>query len=213
MTTDDDPVLAVKKWSTNADMIADVARLGYLDGNVLDLSYGRGKFWTKHRPTFLTTNDLDPGKGDHHEDVTGPLRFDWYGRFDSVVWDGPYRLSGTRDDAKLDGGGADFDERYGIDGDYQPVSEVMGLLEAGVKTASRCVCKGGFVLVKCQNQVAGQKHFQAYRLAAVGAEHGLVLVDEFIRMTTKARPQPKGRAQLRARSNYSTLLIMRRPHR
>ena len=38
-------VFTATRWATNAEMIEDVARLGYLDGSVLDVTYGLGTFW------------------------------------------------------------------------------------------------------------------------------------------------------------------------
>lgn len=49
-------------WPTNADLIADVAKLGYLDGPVLDTTYGEGTFWKMWRPNDLTACDIDPAK-------------------------------------------------------------------------------------------------------------------------------------------------------
>ena len=34
-------VMRATRWSTNAEMIADAARLGYVEGRVLDTTYGR----------------------------------------------------------------------------------------------------------------------------------------------------------------------------
>ena len=33
-------ILSVGKWKNNAELIAEVATLGHLDGTVLDLTYG-----------------------------------------------------------------------------------------------------------------------------------------------------------------------------
>jgi hypothetical protein len=43
-------VLAASYWKTNADMIVDVVRLGYIrpTDRVIDLTFGRGKWWTKY---------------------------------------------------------------------------------------------------------------------------------------------------------------------
>jgi hypothetical protein len=122
------PVLAAHNWKENSGMIVDAARLGYLDGAVLDLSYGHGKFWKQWRPDELTTNDLDPTKGHHHFDVNDPAPDHWVEAFDAVVWDGPYRFSGTRDRG-------DFDEQYGL-GKPVNADATLALLRAGVDFAS-----------------------------------------------------------------------------
>jgi hypothetical protein len=56
---EDLPVAAAKRWPTNAHLIADVARLGYLDGRVIDVTYGEhGGFWKVWRPEHLVAHDL-----------------------------------------------------------------------------------------------------------------------------------------------------------
>jgi hypothetical protein len=52
-------VQSVVKARTNGPLIAAVAVLWIRDGDrVLDVTYGRGNFWTKFRPEHLTTHDL-----------------------------------------------------------------------------------------------------------------------------------------------------------
>ena len=48
------PVLAAGDWPSNADLIADVARL-YIrdDDRVMDVTYGRGTWWQRFRPPGL----------------------------------------------------------------------------------------------------------------------------------------------------------------
>lgn len=197
------PVLAAHNWKQNSDMIADAAKLGYLDGAVLDLSYGHGKFWKQWRPNELTANDLDPTKGRHHFDVNDPAPDHWVEAFNAVVWDGPYRLSGTRDRG-------DFDEQYGL-GKPVNANETMALLRAGVDFAALCTRPGGHVLIKSQPQVvSGRKVWQPRRLVEHGEKGGLTLVDELF-LVRPPRPQPAGRRQVHSRSNYSVLSIMRKP--
>ena len=66
-----DEVLAIGDWSTNADMICDVARLGYIQSPCLDMTYGAGNFLDKYRPDCLVTNDIDlTREADFHWDCT-----------------------------------------------------------------------------------------------------------------------------------------------
>ena len=51
-------VLAAKSWKTSADLIADVAKLGYLNGNILDPTYGkafhdRGYRFVREEPSSM----------------------------------------------------------------------------------------------------------------------------------------------------------------
>ena len=52
-------VLAACAWPTNADLVVDLVRLGYLkpEDRVLDPTWGRGKWWTKWEPAELTKHD------------------------------------------------------------------------------------------------------------------------------------------------------------
>jgi hypothetical protein len=88
------PVLAVDLWHSNAHLIADVARLGYLrrEYPTLDPTYGKGVFWRIWKPDVLVTHDIkldgvDVRRlKDHHKK----------GEFPQVVFDPPYKLNGTR---------------------------------------------------------------------------------------------------------------------
>lgn len=188
-------VLAIGGWKNNAELIADVARLGYLDGSVLDLTYGLGNFWTVWRPEQLTTNDLNPERDvEHSVDFrdTG-----WTaGRFDAVVFDPPYRLNGTPDQ--------DYDDSYGISTPTR-WQDRMAMILDGVKEA--CRISRRYVLVKCQAQVvSGKVVWQDIEMAKVAEECGARLRDRFD-LVTPMRPQPAGRRQVHARRNHSTLLV------
>jgi hypothetical protein len=91
-------VLAATRWRTNADLIADCARLGYLDGHVLDPTYGKGNWWTKWRPEKFTTHDLDPTKGDGVDFRALP---EPDGTFDSVAFDPGYVSPGGRETSTI----------------------------------------------------------------------------------------------------------------
>lgn len=198
-------VAAAWKWNTNAALIADVAKLGYLDGAVLDLSHNAGKFWTTFEPAHLTTNDLDPQWSTMYmHDVTlGPVP-EWREGFDSVVWDGPYRLNGTPDQG-------DFDRRYGTS-DTARWQDRMLDLKLGAVTAIQCARPGGFVLIKCQDQVvSGSVKWQTEELAAVGRLFHAPLVDRFV-MVRPVRSQGN-RRQIHARNNVSTLLVLQKAKR
>lgn len=194
-------ILAIDKWATNADLIADCATLGYLgDRRTLDPTYGYGTFWQKFRPSDLTASDLDPAKSPigYSVDFT---RLPWEdGEFHDVVFDGPYKLNGNPSDT--DG----VDERYGVHR-YTDWRDRMGLLEAGVKECAR-VCSG-FLLVKCQDQVcSGKVRWQTDILTAAVAGAGFGKVDRLDFLSY--RPQPNGRRQVHARRNASTLLVFKR---
>ena len=208
------PVMSLGDWPTNAHMIADVAKLGYLDGRVLDLTYGLGRFWTQHRPAHLITNDPER-PADHHVDATNLSDLvTEFGRdsFDSVVFDPPYKLAGTATPSTE----SMIDAAYGVN-QYRSAATVTELLRSGVRNSSYLVKPGGHVLVKCQDQVvSGNVVWQTYGLVnwlteywnTPNGKHRLDLIADF--KFPSYRPQPAGRSQLNARRNYSTLLVFRR---
>lgn len=198
------------RWTTNAQMIADgVAPLGFgLHGAVLDLTYGLGKFWSDYRPADLTTNDINPAKpADNSYDVRGKPPGLWMFKFDAVVLDIPYGLSGRRDKAPGKGDG-DFSERFGLEGEFAiKDTEVNPLLETGTQYAINCRAKNGFVHVKCQDQQWRNKLCEQTDIVRqVGKANGLRVVERF-HLPTRIRKQ---RSQKSARNNYSTLVILGR---
>lgn len=195
------PVTAIGDWATNAQMIKAISPLGYLDGAVLDATFGRGLFWTEWRPSQLTTNDIHPDRGDCSFSVTEPPPSAWISKFDAAVFDPPYRMSGARDLG-------DFDDRYGLD--MVADRDVPALLEACVVFGSWVTAKKGRVLVKCQDQQWSGKLFeQTDVVRQAGKRAGLRVVDRF-HMVGKVRAQPAGRPQRSARNNYSTLVVLGR---
>lgn len=199
-------VPAAGAWRNNAELIAAVASLGWLPEPVLDLSYGDGKFWTDYRPERLVTNDLDPDKqAEHRWDVRSrPVPPEWLAAFGAVVWDGPYRLSGTQGSGR-----AGFDGRYGLGVEYSHWRDKLAVLEDGTRAAVLCTRPGGVTLVKCQDQVSGgQKRWQTRVLADAGEQHGARLMD-MLHLVRK----PRSGAVKHASSNYSTLLVFKRLHR
>lgn len=194
-------ILTATKWATNAEMIEDVARLGYLEGHVLDLTYGYGTFWKNWTPAELTTNDLSPDKGEFHYD----FRHTPWGSndFDSVVFDPPYKLNGT---SRPEDYGVD--ERYGVDVPMR-WQDKFELIADGLTEALRLARK--HVLLKCMDQVvSGAKRWQTFEMASRVIDHGgWVLADRFDLLVTP-RPQPEGRRQVHSQGNYSTLLVFER---
>lgn len=188
-------VLAAHDWPTNAALIADVAKLGYLDGCVLDCAYGLGGFWKLWVPEAFTYSDLLTGV----DFRAMPWADDTFG---AVVFDPPYKLNGT------DQGEG---ERYGVHlrASWQ---ERMQLCRDGATECVRVLKPGGFLLWKCQDQVcSGKIRWQTIDFTDHAAKLGLELVDRFDMLGT-ARPQPSGRKQVHAHGRPSTLLVFRKSH-
>lgn len=190
------PVLATKQWPTNAHLIADVAKLGYLDGHVLDATYGEGNFWTVWRPERLTTMDRYK-PADVRADFSDPPFPEL--SFDSVVFDPPYKLSGTPALGQ-------FDDRYGI-GIATPARLRMALILDGVYSCATLARR--YLLVKCQDQVvSGKVTWQTDEIMReLYAEGAWEKVDRFDFIYT---PRPQRGRQVHARRNTSTLLVFER---
>lgn len=199
-------VRAVGEWNTNADLIADAARLGYLCDQVLDATYGEGTFWKAWRPIMLTASDLHKDPAWTGDDLYESYQWDYRAlpcenrEYESVVFDPPYKLSGT---PAL---GA-FDERYGIE-KRTTRDEVLDDIVAGARECYRVCSK--YLLVKCQDQVEGGKvRWQTDIVTRAIEDLGGRKADAF-HFVSNGRPQPGGRRQLTARRNYSTLLVFER---
>lgn len=196
-----DEVMAIGTWASNAALIADCARLGYLrrDWTTLDCTYGIGTFWKKWRPDWLVGSDINPFKSPVGVSVDA-TKLPWPNQsFDCVVIDGPYKLNGTPNPI--------IDTRYGIE-EVRSRQERMDLLRDMLLEGARVLGKG-FLLFKCQDQVnGGQVRWQTDIFTRHGEDAGLRKVDRLDMLSY--RPQPASRRQLHARRNASTLLVFTR---
>lgn len=196
-------VMAIGDRTNNAQMIADCHQLGYIAGAVLDMTYGKGRFWkvVGDMGGKLHTNDIDPAsKAEWHYNFTALPGF-FREEFDTVVFDPPYKLNGT-------GGSHPSDEGYGV-ADQTYTKDRMMLVFDGIAEAVR-VCKpNGHIIVKCQDQVvSGRKFWQTHTIQTFGETLGLRLVDML--HVRSYRPQPPGRRQVHSRQDYSTALIFQK---
>jgi SAM-dependent methyltransferase len=198
--------MAASAWKTNAHLVRDgVVALGYLkaDDHVLDPTYGRGVFWRLWRPEKLTAHDLVLD-GVDFRNLPHPD-----GCFDAVVFDPPYKLNGTPTPAA--------DRRHGVDV-VATWQDRHRLVRDGLTECARVLRPGGYLLLKCQDQVcSGAVRWQTDEFSDHARVLGLVKVDRFD-MLTAPRPQPpRSRAdgqrsiQEHARRNHSTLLAFRKP--
>lgn len=186
----------------NSQLMADCAKLGYLSGEILDLTYGKGNFWSLLPDTRVHSNDLaDWIDTDYSEDFTSTS---FAGNsFDTVVFDPPYRLGGTPTTP-------DFDDAYGIN-EYRTKADVKALIEQGTREA--CRIAGKFALVKVQDHVSSGVLQPQTTWVINAAPPDAVLVDTL--HVIGGRAQPAGTSQKRARHGYSTLLVFtkKRPKR
>jgi hypothetical protein len=195
---DSGPVPSVIRGS-NGVLIAQVARLGYLSVEpVLDVTYGRGKWWTIYRPSWL----IAPSESDFRE----MLHYD--STIPTVVFDPPYISTGSRKTSTVD----DFYDRYGL-GELKGWRAVREAIDAGLSECARVLAEDGYLLVKCMDYVeGGHKVWNTFHVAAEGERLGLCLVDRFIHVSgggpqTMANLDGSPREQKHAREVSSMLLV------
>lgn len=188
-------ILSTDTWPSNAHLIAAVAALGYIPSPVLDATYGLGNFWTEWKPDVLRTNDLyTPAEYDYDFTVLPFVRRE----FATVVFDPPYKLNGTPSKP---------DEPYGAHR-VEKWQDRMRLIADGTAECARVADQ--FLLVKCMDQVSsGAVRWQTDVVTYAAGRAGMGKVDQFNLLSTP-RPQPKGRRQVHAARNYSTLLVFQR---
>lgn len=181
----EDPVLSAYRWATNGEMIAAIAKVGWLhrDWKTVDPTYGEGTFWSAWKPEVLLASDLDAAKSPTGTSVDAtnlPYPSQSVG---AVVLDPPYQLRGTTS--------SDMDVRYGV-ATYETVEGRHALMRAMLTEAARVVIPGGTVMMKCQEQVcSGSFWDQPYlmRQHAEAAQLPLEPVDKFLFMSRRGQPE------------------------
>jgi hypothetical protein len=188
----------------NGPLIAQVAKLWIKPQDlVLDVTFGRGNFWTHYEPQFFLTHDLKYDGVDFRE-----LPED-AGSIDVVVLDPPYVSPGGRKTSTI----PSFNDAYGLtDSPRTPIESAI-LMILGMAEGDRVLRPGGRMLVKCCNYITSGKFFDAHYLVTEAARKmGLMKVDEFIHGAGPG-PQPKFnldgslRRQVHSRRVHSFLLV------
>lgn len=195
-------ILAIAERN-NAALMHECAMLGYLDGLVLDMTYGLGAFWARWAPSSLITMDRHTAgpeaKGCMMKADALALPFP-DACMDAVVFDPPYKLNGTSTGV----GPSALDDRYGVGSGYVPIRARHRLLLDG--TTEACRVSRGYVLVKCADQISsGRYQAQSFLVWERAIAAGATVVDHLL--VPGMREQPLGTRQLHSRRNYSSLLV------
>jgi hypothetical protein len=208
-------ILAATKWNTNAELIADVARMGYLprDAAVFDPTFGGGHWWDVYRPRYLTTNDVNPkSPAEFHEDFT---RTSWEsGEFDVIAYDPPYVSTGGRKTSTIPA----FNQRYGIGGKSPSTpAQLQVLINDGLIEMRRLLVPKGTLIVKSMSYVSGGKLWDGEQQTEHFARSiGFKQVERLVHLGDPG-PQPafnldgSRRKQAHARANYTVMFVFKRP--
>ena len=192
-------VLAAGLWKRNADLILAVVELGYIRGfdDVIDLTYGRGGWWTKFRPGSLTYGPWDFTNLPHDLD----------GLFDVAAFDPPYVSAGGRKTSTIH----EFNDRYGVTDAPKNPQLTHEKNMAGLRCAMRVVKPGGIILYKCMDYISSARlQMVSHWSWRDATEMGLTVRDRLL-LVGHARAQPKGRPQEHARNNFSSLYVFQTP--
>jgi hypothetical protein len=196
-------VLAIGTRRTNAELVADLVQLGYVDLTkpILDPTYGTGRWWNNVNPLNLTASDLDADKSPIGYSVDFTVTPWPDNTFDSVLFDPPYKLNGVSH-------GFGNDASYGVGNrKYISIEDRHSLIKQGMTELARVSSR--ILVVKCQDQVSsGKVQWQTRIFADHGEALGLALVDML--HVNGHRKQPAGTAQIHARRDYSTALVFRK---
>jgi hypothetical protein len=197
--------LAVSDWPSNGHLIEAVAtELGYLKSTdlVLDVTYGRGNWWTRWQPEQLRTHDLAIDGVDFRR---LPERS---ASVDVVAFDPPYVPQGGTTHQET----SEFRDRFGLNGAPKKRLELSELILDGLQECARVVRPGGVILMKCQPFQSG-KHFHHMPAIVIGYAEVLELrlIDELVHRRTTGPSSAKRFHH--ARQNRSHLLVFRRRQR
>lgn len=196
-------IYAASFWKNNAELIADLVKIGYLkkDGKTLDPTYGRGKWWTKWKPDDFTYSD----KAIDGVDFTD-LPYDDE-TFDQICFDPPYVSVGGRSTSSKSM--AEMYQNFGLIEAPRTPQGVQDLINEGLSECARVLKKGGVLFVKCQDYTSGGKFWPGtYYTTHHAISIGLKMKDR-IEHLGYGRPQPH-KVQKSMRRNLSTLLVFKK---
>ncbi len=210
---------------TNGALIVEIAPLWIRpDDLVVDVTYGRGKWWTKYQPERFVAHDLGLAK-----DAVNPDGVDFRSlpeaddSVDVVAFDPAYVTPGGRETSTLSAKGSDQHDRYGMTTTPSTPAENMEIIVGGVKEAARVLRSGsrelrsrkpgGRLLLKVMDYIwSGDFQNHHHQVVSAALEVGLVQVDEFIHVSGSG-PQPKTnrdgspRRQVHSRHDFSFLCV------
>lgn len=201
-------VESVVKCRTNGPLIAAAADL-WIEPNdlVVDVTYGKGNFWTVFRPQNLVAHDKFVGDGVDFRELP-----ELDESVDVVVFDPPHMPQGGRENPSA----KDFLDRYGLYDGPKTKAEVDLLYADGMSEAHRVLKPSGRLFVKCLDYINGGAFVQGRHTVVTTAHFvGFEQVDEFIHHSGR-KIQPNKRngkpvVQVHSRRSHSFLCVFQKP--
>lgn len=179
-----DLILAAQRWPTNAELIADVAKLGYLDPDLplLDPTFENGIWWKEWQPLHLTALHR-PSDGSDFRALPYPDQ-----SWPQIAYDPPYCAMGSQKSSTLQ----NYNSRYGRDVVESSPASVQRLINEGLTEMWRLVTPGGYVLVKCADYVFnGDLWLGTHWTLTHAIELGFICDERFEMYDEIASAQPK----------------------
>jgi hypothetical protein len=225
-------ILSADRWPSNAELIEDCVRLGYLNKRwlTMDPTFGDGIWWKNWQPDELVKHDKYKLDGVDFRDLPEDNC-----TYDAITYDPPYVSKGGRDTSGI----PEMDGAYGLEEAPESPEKLQMLIDDGTMECTRVLAPGGLLLVKCKNYTSSGKLWPGEYLTQKWAMEscGLTIVDIFDHVGNPG-PQPKTRKikhqdcegkgcpgcegdgfivteteQKHAAHNSSTLFVFRKPGR
>jgi hypothetical protein len=192
---------------TNDELFARILRLYVSPGStVADVTFGNGIFWKKVPPgTYkLLGTDL-------RDNVDARALPYAAGTIDCVVLDPPYMHSsgGTAYRDKAHGGFSRYQNNEQARSSDGHPAVVQLYLDIALE-AKRVLCKGGILIVKCQDEVAVNRQRLTHVEIIQGLGKDWICEDLFVLVSTKRPGVSRQLQQLHARKAHSYFLIFRK---
>lgn len=200
----DTPVLRANPWPSNADLILDVAKLGYLrqEWVTMEPTWGDGKWWKKFRPDTLIAHDIKLDGVDFRKLPEAD------GSVDVIALDAPYVSPGGRKTSTI----TDFNARYGLTEAPRTPRALQDMINDGITEAHRVTRK--LLLVKCSDYVSSGRLFTGtYHTQEHAHSVGFRTKDYFVHLGKPGTQPPRTRTdgrpveQQHTRSNFSVLYV------